>query len=276
MKVTEMCDVYSFGVLALEIIKGKHLGEYITLLANSSTRDHVQLSDLLDERLPYPEDEAKEVLIFIIKLASSCLLETPKSRPTMHFISHRRARNVYAMQRDLISLICTSGGVATMKPFLEKFFPSILKKAAFAGAVYCVYDSEVLTSFTSSLYIAGLVASLIAGRIRAAIGRRNIMATPVYLSEMAPSKWRDAFSTGFQFFIGLGVVTANCINYGTSKVSWGWRLSLGLAVVPSATMIIGALLIFFFHFIEVVSRSLHKPFDYFFEYLLSLTNTCIR
>nr|XP_016471752.1 PREDICTED: probable LRR receptor-like serine/threonine-protein kinase At4g08850 [Nicotiana tabacum] len=88
MKVTEMCDVYSFGVLALEIIKGKHLGEYISLLANSSTRDHVQLSDLLDERLPNPEDEVKEVLVFIIKLASSCLLETPKSRPTMHFIYH--------------------------------------------------------------------------------------------------------------------------------------------------------------------------------------------
>ncbi|XP_059298087.1 MDIS1-interacting receptor like kinase 2-like [Lycium ferocissimum] len=89
MKVTQMCDVYSFGVLALEIIKGKHLGEYITVLANSSTRDYVQLSDLLDERLPYPEDRVKEVLVFIIKLASSCLLETPKSRPTMHFVSHR-------------------------------------------------------------------------------------------------------------------------------------------------------------------------------------------
>ncbi|XP_070056173.1 sugar transport protein 5 isoform X2 [Nicotiana tomentosiformis] len=178
-----------------------------------------------------------------------------------------------------------SGGVTTMRPFLEKFFPSILKKAASAGAetnVYCVYDSEVLTAFTSSLYIAGLVASLVAGRLTAAIGRRNIMvvggctffagaamngvaqnismlilgrillgfgvgftnqATPVYLSEMAPSKWRGAFSTGFQFFIGLGIVTANCINYATSKLSWGWRLSLGLAVVPSATMTIGALLI---------------------------------
>ncbi|XP_059292501.1 MDIS1-interacting receptor like kinase 2-like [Lycium ferocissimum] len=89
MSVTQMCDVYSFGVLVLEIIKGKHLGEYITVLANSSTRDHVQLSDLLDERLPYPEDRVKEVLFFIIKLASSCLLETPKSRPTMHFISNR-------------------------------------------------------------------------------------------------------------------------------------------------------------------------------------------
>ncbi|XP_059281029.1 MDIS1-interacting receptor like kinase 2-like [Lycium ferocissimum] len=86
MKVTQMCDVYSFGVLALEIIKGKHLGEYITVLANLSTRDHVQLRDLLDERLPYPEDRVKEVLVFIIKLASSCLLETPKSRPTINAI----------------------------------------------------------------------------------------------------------------------------------------------------------------------------------------------
>ncbi|XP_060200731.1 MDIS1-interacting receptor like kinase 2-like [Lycium barbarum] len=82
MKANQMCDIYSFGVLALEIIKGNHLGEYITVLANSSIRDYVQLSDLLDERLPYPEDRVKEVLVFIIKLASSCLLETPKSRPT--------------------------------------------------------------------------------------------------------------------------------------------------------------------------------------------------
>ncbi|KAM3270880.1 hypothetical protein P3S67_029082 [Capsicum chacoense] len=84
-KVTEMCNVYSFGVLALEVIKGKHLGEQLTLLANSSTRD-VQLSDLLDERLPHPEDEVKEILAFIIKLASSCLHENPKARPTMDFI----------------------------------------------------------------------------------------------------------------------------------------------------------------------------------------------
>ncbi|CAN4126135.1 unnamed protein product [Withania somnifera] len=88
IKVTEMCDVYSFGVLALEIIKGKHLGEYIAVLS-SSTIDHVQFSDLLDERLPYPEDKVKDVLAFVIKLSSSCLLEAPKSRPTMHSISHR-------------------------------------------------------------------------------------------------------------------------------------------------------------------------------------------
>ncbi|TMW90936.1 hypothetical protein EJD97_015025 [Solanum chilense] len=89
MKVTQMCDVYSFGVLSLEIIKGKHVGEYITVIANSSTIEPEQLSNLLDERLPYPEDRVKDVLVFIINLACSCLLQTPNSRPTMHFISHK-------------------------------------------------------------------------------------------------------------------------------------------------------------------------------------------
>ncbi|KAJ6405182.1 hypothetical protein OIU84_013203 [Salix udensis] len=68
-------------------------------------------------------------------------------------------------------------------------------------------------------------------------------ATPLYLSEVAPPKWRGAFSTGFQFFIGVGVVAANCINFAMAKHSWGWRFSLGLAVVPAAIMTTGALFI---------------------------------
>ncbi|XP_031274993.1 sugar transport protein 5 [Pistacia vera] len=176
-----------------------------------------------------------------------------------------------------------SGGVTTMAPFLQKFFPSVLRKMAEAKTnMYCMYDSQVLTLFTSSLYVAGLASSLVASRLTAAIGRRNIMvlggitflagaginggaenivmlilgrillgfgvgftnqATPIYLSEVAPSKWRGAFNTGFQFFIGIGVVVSNCINFGTAKLSWGWRLSLGLAGVPAAVMTIGALFI---------------------------------
>ncbi|KAK8681530.1 hypothetical protein V6N13_053932 [Hibiscus sabdariffa] len=175
-----------------------------------------------------------------------------------------------------------SGGVTTMQPFLKNFFPSVLRKATEAKNIYCVYDSQVLSLFTSSLYIAGLAASLVASRLTAAVGRPNTMllggltflsgaainagaanvamlilgrlllgfgigftnqATPIYLSEVAPPKWRGAFNTGFQFFTGIGVVAANCINFGTAKQSWGWRLSLGLAVVPAAIMTIGALLI---------------------------------
>lgn len=63
-----------------------------------------------------------------------------------------------------------------MTPFLRKFFPSVLKKAAEAKTnMYCVYDSQVLTLFTSSLNIAGLASSLVASRLTVAFGRRNIM-----------------------------------------------------------------------------------------------------
>lgn len=65
----------------------------------------------------------------------------------------------------------------------------------------------------------------------------------MYLSEIAPPKWRGAFNTGFQCFLGLGAVVATCINYGTADHKWGWRLSLGLALAPSIVMTVGAFLI---------------------------------
>lgn len=63
-----------------------------------------------------------------------------------------------------------------MVPFLRKFFPSVLRKEGGTKPnIYCVYDSQVLTAFTSSLYIAGLVASLVASRLAKIFGRRNVM-----------------------------------------------------------------------------------------------------
>ncbi|KAE8654665.1 Sugar transport protein 5 [Hibiscus syriacus] len=88
------------------------------------------------------------------------------------------------------------------------------------------------------------VTMLILGRILLGlvVGFTN-QATPIYLSEVAPPKWRGAFNTCLQFFTGIGVVAVNCINFGTAKQSWGWRISLGLTIVPAAMMTIGALLI---------------------------------
>ncbi|XP_045831673.1 sugar transport protein 5-like [Trifolium pratense] len=69
------------------------------------------------------------------------------------------------------------------------------------------------------------------------------LATPLYHSEIAPPKWRGAFNSGFQLFIGKGVVAAVCIKYFTAKHTWGWRLFLGLAMVPAAVITIGAFFI---------------------------------
>ncbi|KAG7972329.1 hypothetical protein I3843_07G177100 [Carya illinoinensis] len=87
MKPTEKCDVYSFGVLALEVIKGKHLGDFISILQSSSDKEKIQLMDVLDQRLPSPTLRVEDELMVVVKLATDCLNVHPQSRPTMHMIS---------------------------------------------------------------------------------------------------------------------------------------------------------------------------------------------
>lgn len=66
---------------------------------------------------------------------------------------------------------------------------------------------------------------------------------PLYLSEMAPARYRGAFSNGFQFSLCLGALAATIINYGVEKIKsgWGWRLSLALAGVPAVLLTVGAI-----------------------------------
>lgn len=87
MKATEKCDVYSFGVLALEIIKGKHLGDFISVLQSPSDKENIQLMDVLDQRLPSPTLQVEDELMVVVKLATNCLNVRPQARPTMHMIS---------------------------------------------------------------------------------------------------------------------------------------------------------------------------------------------
>ncbi|KAK6132223.1 hypothetical protein DH2020_034043 [Rehmannia glutinosa] len=187
-----------------------------------------------------------------------------------------------------------TGGVTSMEPFLKKFFPGIYSgmKEDTNISNYCKFDSQILTTFTSSLYIAGLIASFFASPVTRALGRKasiliggasfltgaalggaahNIYmlifgrillgigvgftnqavshkflcsaVSPLYLSEMAPPKYRGAFNFGFQLCVGTGVLIAYLINYGTEKIKggWGWRISLAMAAVPASILTVGGL-----------------------------------
>ncbi|CAN7012394.1 unnamed protein product [Brassica rapa subsp. trilocularis] len=186
--------------------------------------------------------------------------------------------------------IGVSGGVMSMGPFLERFFPKVYKlqeedrirRSHNNKNHYCLFNSQLLTSFTSSLYVSGFIATLLASSVTRSWGRKpsiflggvaflagsalggsaqNVamliiarlllgvgvgfanQLVPLYLSEMAPARYRGAISNGFQLCIGIGFLTANFTNYETQKIKegYGWRISLATAAVPASILMLGSL-----------------------------------
>lgn len=70
-----------------------------------------------------------------------------------------------------------AGGVTSMPSFLKEFFPQIYEwiQAPKNESNYCKYDNQMLQLFTSSLYIAALVASMIASPVTRKLGRKLTM-----------------------------------------------------------------------------------------------------
>ncbi|XP_026398407.1 MDIS1-interacting receptor like kinase 2-like [Papaver somniferum] len=95
MKVTEKCDVYSFGVIILEVLMGSHPSEIITELSqillsspsSSKVGQNIRLSDILDPCLGAPADIVKKEIMYIVKVGFSCLRGDPSTRPTMQEVA---------------------------------------------------------------------------------------------------------------------------------------------------------------------------------------------
>ncbi|KAI9121754.1 hypothetical protein K1719_007144 [Acacia pycnantha] len=86
--VTPKCDVYSFGVLTLETLMGRHPGELISSFSKTCI-ESILLIDVLDPRLPLPSRKDAQDVTFFVTIALACLNSYPKSRPSMHQVSQR-------------------------------------------------------------------------------------------------------------------------------------------------------------------------------------------
>ncbi|KAL9303421.1 hypothetical protein ACSQ67_020684 [Phaseolus vulgaris] len=151
-----------------------------------------------------------------------------------------------------------------------------------SNSQYRKFDDQTLTLFTSSLYLAALVASLFASNVSRIFGRRLGMisgvcsflrsaglnafaqyvwmlivgriflgfgigfanrSVPIYMSEVAPYKFRGALNMMFQLAITIGIFVANVLNYIFAKMEngEGWRYSSGFATVLAIMIIISAI-----------------------------------
>src|SRR5215212_1276687 len=131
----------------------------------------------------------------------------------------------------------------------------------------------------SSLLVGAMVGAIVAGPLADAIGRRRLVLiaavtfivgaigsalapsaavlilfrvvlglavgaasviVPLYLAELAPTEIRGAIASLNQLMIVTGILVAYIVNLSLAA-SGGWRLMLGLAVVPALVMLFGML-----------------------------------
>ncbi|KAI3889714.1 hypothetical protein MKX03_007736 [Papaver bracteatum] len=112
-----------------------------------------------------------------------------------------------------------SGGVTSMDEFLIGFFPSVYHRMHDATEhrnQYCKFNSQLLTSFTSSLYIAPLVASFFASATTRVFGRKVFMLVGVvFLVGSAlngAAKNVEMLIIG-RILLGVGIGYANQVSY---------------------------------------------------------------
>ncbi|GFY83290.1 sugar transporter 1 [Actinidia rufa] len=166
-----------------------------------------------------------------------------------------------------------------MDAFLKKFFPNVHTKLKedTNTSNYCKFNSQLLTLFTSSLYVASFTTSFFAAKATRSFGRRPSMfvggaaylagaalsgtasslymlisgrillgvgigfanqSVPLYLSEMAPPTYRGAISNSFQFSLNMGALSANLINYATVKMDGDWGWRISLTMAAFPAVIL--------------------------------------
>ncbi|TYI16425.1 hypothetical protein ES332_A08G253900v1 [Gossypium tomentosum] len=89
MKVTEKCDIYSYGVVLLELLTGRtpvqpldQGGDLVTWVRHY-IRDHSLSPGMLDSRLNQLDDRTVCHMLTVMKIALICTSMSPSDRPTM-------------------------------------------------------------------------------------------------------------------------------------------------------------------------------------------------
>jgi sugar porter (SP) family MFS transporter len=107
------------------------------------------------------------------------------------------------------------------------------RRAVLLGAAASFAFGGLASAFASGAAML-IVARVIVG---AAIGVASY-AVPLYISELAPPRWRGWLVSLNQLALTVGILLAYVVDYGFAS-SGAWRWMLGLAVVPAVLLGVG-------------------------------------
>jgi len=117
--------------------------------------------------------------------------------------------------------------------------------ALFAGVVGEKLGGRETLRITAVLYVISAIGCLFAwdwysllcfrfiGGL--GIGASSVLG-PVYITELAPAKWRGRMVGTFQINVVIGILLAYASNFGVRELhlgAWEWRTQLGVAAIPA-------------------------------------------
>jgi len=122
--------------------------------------------------------------------------------------------------------------------------------ALFAGVVGEKLGGRETLRITAVLYVISAIGCLFAwdwysllcfrfiGGL--GIGASSVLG-PVYITELAPAKWRGRMVGTFQINVVIGILLAYASNFGVRELhlgAWEWRTQLGVAAIPAIFFLI--------------------------------------
>lgn len=118
MKVTEKCDIYSFGVVLLELVTGQSpiqpldQGGDLVNWVRRSIHNNTPAANVFDSRLDLSLKSTSEETSLVLKIALFCTNDSPADRPTM--------REVISMLVNVREYICISPSSPTSETPLDE------------------------------------------------------------------------------------------------------------------------------------------------------------
>ncbi|KAK9479222.1 general substrate transporter [Lipomyces japonicus] len=150
-------------------------------------------------------------------------------------------------------------GTFVLPSWKMSLITSILSAGTFFGSIIAGdladwYGRRVTIILGCIVFIIGVVLQiasaglglLVAGRLIAGFGVGFVSAIIIlYMSEIAPRKFRGALVSGYQFCITIGLLLAACVDYGTQHYnnSGSYRIPIALQVLWALILAIGLFLL---------------------------------